>query len=111
MLFTFFASGLIHAFMVKQLDPTMPFPYRYAAFFVVCSFIVIFEAILKQLLKRAGWYSMIVSTVPNFVYSAYVLVTLQVLGYYLFWPDMLESGGIDMGADAILSIINVSVTD
>eukprot|EP00210_Caulerpa_lentillifera_P001780 g1710.t1 len=109
MLVTFFASGLIHAIMLMQLDPTVPLPYRYVAFFVVSSFIVIMETLLKYFLKHIGWYSILTNRIPDIFYMVYINVTLQVLGHYLMWPDSLESGGIDKGADAILSIINISV--
>eukprot|EP00210_Caulerpa_lentillifera_P001781 g1711.t1 len=109
MLLTFLASGLIHAIMLMHVIPNKTFPYRYIAFFVVSSTIVIMEKFLKHLLKGTGLYSMMTDKVPSILYMIYVHMTLQVLSYHLFWPDMLETGGVDKAADAVLSIINLNV--
>lgn len=74
------------------LYPTADFPFRFVSTFVVSSFFVGPEIVLRILVQRSKSATKIASKLPKFVRILFVHVGMLVLAHFLFLPDLNRVG-------------------
>lgn len=79
---------------------------HYGLFFVINGFIVAMENAIKALLKQSGYHSLVLSSVPRWMYHLYAIAIIFSLNHWFFWPDLHAIGAGDMIANGVMSFLS-----
>jgi len=90
--------------------PTAEFPFRFVGTFVVSSFFVGLEVVLKILAQRSNSTRKIASKVPSFVRILFVHVSMLALAHYLFLPDLNRVGFFQKSMESFFGMFGNDVS-
>lgn len=104
---TFFASAVVHVVCLPKMFHNGEIQWDYGLCFIISPFIVGFEIILREYIKRSESVQKMARKVPRIARIIFLNICVPVMGHYAFLPAMHRGRVLDKTIDSLFATFKI----